>query len=189
MFDAVTSFDFAVLDWIRENLSCGFLDGLCVVISGIWHMGLPCILLAAVLLLFRRTRKTGTCLALAILFGFVFGNLILKNAVARIRPYDLKEGIDLLVNRLKDYSFPSGHTLVSFETATVIFVREKKRYGIPAFVAAAAVAFSRLYLYVHYPTDVVAGIVLGVLFGLAGCCIGGMAYDLAAEKITGEKRN
>ena len=189
MFESITRFDLSVLDMIHNSLSCGLLDRFFIIVSGLMHDGLLCMMLALVLFIIPKTRKTGLCMAFAMVFGFVFGNLIIKNAVARIRPYEFRPGIELLVSKLKDYSFPSGHTLVSFEAATVLAVREKKRFGIPALVFAAVVAFSRLYLYVHYPTDVIAGIVLGVLFGLAGCYIGGTAYGLVRDRQTGEKRN
>ena len=86
--------------------------------------------------------------------------------MARIRPYDYQlehfdREIALLVEPLHDYSFPSGHTLASFEGAVVLTIYNRK-WGIPALVLASLIAFSRLYLYVHYPTDVLFSLVLGV---------------------------
>jgi undecaprenyl-diphosphatase len=82
---------------------------------------------------------------------------------ARIRPCDINTAISLLISRPLDYSFPSGHTMSSFAAAMVLFLTNKK-IGIPALILAAFISLSRLYLYVHFPTDVLAGAVLGILF-------------------------
>ena len=119
----------------------------------------------------------------ALLFGFLVGNMTLKPLVGRIRPYDfntLRE-IPLLVERLSDYSFPSGHTLASLEGATVLLIRDK-RLGIPAMIAAILVALSRLYLYVHYPTDVLAGALLGILFAFLGVWVVKFVYKKVTKK-------
>ena len=103
-------------------------------------------------------------MAIALSLGFIFGNLLLKPLVGRIRPYDITPNINMLVNALSDYSFPSGHTLSSFAVATVILCFNKK-IGIFAMIIATLIGFSRLYLYVHFPTDVLCGAILGILFG------------------------
>ena len=106
-------------------------------------------------------------MAVALILGFIIGNIVLKNVIGRIRPYDVNTDFALLIHTLKDYSFPSGHTLCSFEGAVCIFTHNKK-WGVSALFLASLIAFSRLYLYVHYPTDVLAGIILGTLFAFAG---------------------
>ena len=137
------------------------------------------IIIAVVALCFKKTRKMGLAMAFALIFGLLIGNVTLKPLIGRIRPYDL-EGYEairqaLLVKPLKDFSFPSGHTLVCFEGATAIFLHNKK-WGIPAFVIAALVAFSRLYLFVHYPTDVLGGIILGISFGILGTLLSRLIF-------------
>jgi len=129
-------------------------------ISSLANHGELWILLAVVLLCFPKTRRMGLTMGLALLIGFLTGNLLLKNVVARIRPYDLAD-VPILVERLKDFSFPSGHTLCSFEGAAVVWLYHR-RFGVVALVFAGVMAFSRLYLFVHYPTDVLAGAVMGV---------------------------
>ena len=164
----LNEFELKILDFIREHLACPFLDAVMPVITSLANGGIIWILTAVLLLIFKKTRKTGFSVALALLCGLIIGNLLLKNLVGRIRPYDLNEGVEVLIARLSDYSFPSGHTLASFEAATVLMIREK-RIGIPTLILAAIIAFSRLYLYVHYPTDVLAGIILGVFIGIFAC--------------------
>ncbi len=159
--------ELSILDWIRHTLGCPFLDAVMPWISRPVDNGILWIALAALLLCLRRTRRTGVSMAAALLMGLLLGNLLMKPLIARIRPYDLAE-VSLLIDRLRDYSFPSGHTLASFEAATVLLLR-KRSVGIPAMVFAVLVAFSRLYLYVHYPTDVLAGALLGAGLGLLAC--------------------
>ena len=164
----MNEFELRILDFIREHLACPFLDAVMPVITSLANGGIIWIIAAVLLLIFKKTRKTGFSVALALIGGLIIGNLLLKNLVGRIRPYDLNEGIEILIARLSDYSFPSGHTLASFEAATVLMIRDK-RFGIPALILAVIIAFSRLYLYVHYPTDVLAGIILGIIIGFFAC--------------------
>lgn len=163
MPESITSADLGILAAIPRTQ---FLDRIMPVVTVIGDNGIIPIIIALILICIPKTRKTGIAMGIAFALGGIFGNLLLKNIVARTRPYDVVDGIKLLVPALSDYSFPSGHTLVCFEAATVAFVRERKYIGICAYVIAAAVAYSRLYLYVHYPTDVLAGIILGIIFGI-----------------------
>jgi len=95
----------------------------------------------------------------------IIGNITLKPLIARIRPYEFTHGINLLIPKPNDFSFPSGHSFASFSAATSIFCFHKKE-GIASYVLAFLIAFSRLYLYVHFPSDVIAGIVLGAVIGI-----------------------
>ena len=131
------------------------------------------------------TGGTGTGYALSM--GLLVCNIILKPGVARIRPYDFQmeyfaKEIQLIAGGMHDFSFPSGHTIACFEACTALMLGNKK-FGIPATVLAILVAFSRLYLYVHYPTDVIASIILGTLFALIGNALAGLiAPKLGAGK-------
>ena len=95
-------------------------------------------------------------------------NLILKPLVARIRPYDVNTAVQLLVSKPVDYSFPSGHTAASFASVVALFMAGERKLWKPALVLAVLIAFSRLYLYVHYPTDVLGGLILGLIAGYLG---------------------
>ncbi len=127
------------------------------------------------LMIFPKTRRIGLGMGFAMAMGLLVCNVTLKPLIARIRPYDfqlqyLNTEIQLLIGAMHDFSFPSGHTIASFEACTVLLLASKKM-GIPAVILAILIAFSRMYLYVHYPTDVIASVILGTLFGVIGYLI------------------
>ncbi len=163
--NALNAFEITILDAF-QNLRCGFLDTVLPVITHLAEKGWFWILVAVVLLFFKKTRKAGIMMGIALTLGLALGNGLIKNLVARIRPYDFNEAMksQLLVPVLSDYSFPSGHSLASFEAAGVLMMTHRKMLGWPALVIAILIALSRLYLYVHYPSDVLAGVLLGLLF-------------------------
>lgn len=155
-------FDFPVLLALREAFACGTWDGWMRAVTAMGDHGTVWIALGVVLLIFRRTRMTGAAIILAIVLGAIIGNLGLKPLFDRLRPCDIM-GFTLLSSCPPDPSFPSGHTTASFASAAVLWFRRSVFFW-PALVFAALIAFSRLYLFVHFPTDVLAGIVLGL------CC-------------------
>lgn len=181
IFDKITAIDLNILDFIRDHLYCDFLDAVMPVITFLGDGGWFWIAMAVIMLFFRRTRKTALMTGAALVFGLILCNLVLKPSVARIRPYELAEGVKLLVDRPTDFSFPSGHSAASFEAATVLMIRDK-RFGIPALILASVIAFSRMYLYVHYPTDILGGIVVGVLCGILGYLVVGYIWKKAEKK-------
>ena len=163
-------FDLPILDWIAEHLWCPFLDGVMPFVTHLGDGGILWIALAVILLCLPKYRKTGFAMSAALLMGLLICNLWLKPWIGRLRPFDYQlqcynRLIPLLIEAPTDYSFPSGHTIASFEAATVLLIRHKK-WGIMAMVLAVLIAFSRLYLYVHYPTDVLSSIVLGTAIGI-----------------------
>lgn len=165
-------FDLPILDWIAANIANPLLDTLMPIITMLGDDGIFWIAWAVILLLIPRTRKIGLGMAIAMVVGLLVCNVTMKPLIARIRPYVyqrdyLNTVITLLIETPHDYSFPSGHTIASFEAATVLLLNSKKM-GIPAMILAVLIAFSRLYLYVHYPTDVIASVILGVAFAFLG---------------------
>lgn len=100
--------------------------------------------------------------------GALLCNVILKPLVARIRPYDVNTAVQLLVSKPVDYSFPTGHTAASFASVVALFMAGERKLWKTALVLAVLIAFSRLYLYVHYPTDVLGGLILGLIAGYLG---------------------
>jgi undecaprenyl-diphosphatase len=165
------SFDLPILDWIQANMRSPFLDFIMPIITVLGDAGIFWMICAGVLFIIKKYRKLGVGMAIAMALGLLVCNIILKPAVGRIRPYDFQETlgvtINLLIEKQHDFSFPSGHTIASFEACTVLLLGNKK-FGIPAAILAILIAFSRMYLYVHYPTDVIASIILGTLFGVIG---------------------
>lgn len=180
MLDAINRFDFMVLDWIQEHLRCGFLDFIMVPITHLGKSGIFFIVCAVVMLFFPKWRKTGWSIGVALLLGLIVCNIIVKPLVARIRPYDVHY-VKLLIAPETDFSFPSGHTIAAFEFATAFAIR-KKNWAVPVYVLAFLIAFSRLYLYMHYPTDVLVSIVFGAIFGLLGVIIVDKVYKLIEDR-------
>ena len=125
--------------------------------------------ISVLLICFGKTRKTGVTAALSLLSGFLITNLLIKNAVARPRPFDTYTQIIPLITRPKDYSFPSGHTCASFAVALVCLRMLPGKWGILPVVLAGMIAFSRLYLGVHYPGDVLAGFLVALLTSTVAC--------------------
>jgi len=146
------------------------LDALMVTFTKLGNGGLIWCALAGVLLLFPKTRKTGLAVALALGLEVLFCNGLLKPLVARARPCEMAPGVSLLIARPTDYSFPSGHTGASFAAMSALLF-SGNRLWLPALALAAVIAFSRMYLYVHYPTDVLAGAMLGIMTGWCGAVL------------------
>lgn len=179
-------FDLPILEWIAANLYCPFLDTVMPLITKLGDAGIFWIAVAVALLIFPKTRKIGLSMGAALLIGLVVCNLTLKPLLARIRPYDYQlehfgKTIALLVATPHDFSFPSGHTLASFEAAIALTVYNRK-WGIPAIVLAALIAFSRLYLYVHYPTDVLFSLLISVGIAFLACWLVKKGYALYEAK-------
>lgn len=187
LYTCAISFDLPILDWIQANMKSAFMDKFMPFITVFGDAGIFWMILAAVLLIFPKTRKTALGMAFAMAIGLVVCNMTLKPLVARIRPYDLQAQLGVTINLLcgaqHDFSFPSGHTIASFEAA-VVLLKNSKKLGIPAMILAVLISFSRLYLYVHYPTDVLASVLLGTLFALIGDAI---AAKVAPKLPSGKK--
>lgn len=190
------TFDFPILEFIRNYLTCDALDKAMPYITLFGEWGAFWIAIAVILLCFRKTRKTAWSMGAALMLGLIICNVILKNLIGRDRPfffytvermanYDLPQlknwvpvtegDIKWLVASDLHKSFPSGHTIACFEASTVLLIKDK-RMGIPATILACLIAFSRLYLYVHYPTDVIFSVFAGILFAFLGCAIVNAVY-------------
>jgi undecaprenyl-diphosphatase len=160
-------FDFSILNYIHDNFQCGFLDTLMPVVSELGNAGLIWIVIAGAFLIGRKNRMAGVAMLCALVLDLFVCNIVLKPLVARIRPFDVNTAVQLLIARPTDYSFPSGHTTAAFAATSALYF-SRRRLWIPALALAALIAFSRLYLYVHYPTDILAGIVVGIGVGYLG---------------------
>ncbi len=159
--------DGSVLLFLQEHVRNPVLTPVLKLITTLGNGGAVWIALAVLLLCLPRTRKVGCMVTAALLGTLLVNNIILKNLVARTRPYEVLEGLTYLVRKPVDYSFPSGHTGCSFAAACVMFRRLPRRYGVPALVLAVLISVSRLYVGVHYPSDVLFGMVSGILLSYA----------------------
>ncbi|MCH3917138.1 MAG: phosphatase PAP2 family protein [Spirochaetia bacterium] len=159
--------EFDFLDGIQTYLRSSFMDWLMPLLSLAGKGGAIWIICAVILLFLPDYRKQGYVLLLALLFSVAFCTLLLKPLVGRIRPCNVHWAVQLLIPRPTDFSFPSGHTSASFAAATALYLSGRKnlRLWIPAYVLAALISFSRMYLYVHYPSDIIGGIMVGLLAG------------------------
>lgn len=182
-------FDLPILAWIAEHLRTALGDAVMPVITLLGDAGIFWIAVAVVFLFIPKYRKIGLGMGVALIIGLLICNVTLKPLCARIRPYDYlaQKGVivNLLIEAQHDFSFPSGHTIASFEAATVMMIHNRK-LGIPALILAILIAFSRLYLYVHYPTDVICSVILGVGIAFLGNFLvqkGFALYEAKKQKV------
>ena len=155
-------FELEVLDFIRNNVRNGFFDTVMPMVTACGNLGIFWVAVALVISAKAKYRKCSITMLIGLIAGVLIGNLIIKNAVQRDRPCWIVEVQDMLIANPQDFTFPSGHTLSSFCAASILFHYDK-RLGIPSFGVAIMIAFSRLYLYVHFPTDIIGGAILGMI--------------------------
>ncbi len=165
MFSSITPVDFQILDWIQQNLRCPFMDFLMPKISMIGEFGIVWLVIGIIMLCFRKTRRCAILMLISTLAVYCFGELFLKNQICRVRPCNIRPYLDIPVERPSSYSFPSGHTSSAFSCAVMILMNHRVG-GVFALMLAIVIAFSRLYNYVHFPSDVLAGALLGAVFAV-----------------------
>lgn len=162
MAEWITNIDFSILYWIQENMRTDWLDAVCAFLSWAFQLGIPWLVLGAVLFCFKKTRAAGVMLVAAVVVTFFFNEIALKNVVDRVRPCNIDTSIPLAIKQPDSFSFPSGHTSSAFTAVGVLLFRHKKA-GIPLMLFAVFMGFSRMYLFVHFPSDVLAGAAFGLL--------------------------
>ena len=189
-FSAFLGFDRAVFEWVERIFDYGIsgvLTPILVFLTRLGGGGILWIALAIVLMIFKKTRKIGFTVAGAIICMFFFNNVFLKNFFARPRPFDLDVWKDWFVypefvTRPDSFSFPSGHSSSAFAAATGLTVSKKARFIVPGYVLAALIAFSRIYVHVHYPTDVIFGALFGIVYGVIAIFVCKFIIKLVNEK-------
>ena len=181
IISSIYDFDFAVNDWISAHLTADWLDPIMRVITSLGDGGVFWILLALVVLCFKKTRRMGAAMAISLIISTLITNVTLKPLVFRARPYTheeyrvLWEKVGALVE--SERSFPSGHTTCAMAVMMGIFLaaKNKKRWW-PVLIFPFVMGFTRLYFVVHYPTDVLGGLVAGALAGLGGFALVYLLY-------------
>ncbi|MDR3264026.1 MAG: phosphatase PAP2 family protein [Clostridiales bacterium] len=180
-FENINPYEIKILDWIQSIFQSNALDTIAPYVTKLGDSGVVMIICAVVLLFFKKTRKIGFAVAGALILELVIVNITMKPLFMRTRPYDVNTGVNLLIPPPGDYSFPSGHSASAFAFAVSVLIFNKK-IGIPAVILAFAVALSRLYLYVHYPSDVLSGIIIGILLALVSSTIVKAVYKQKDKK-------
>lgn len=167
------SFDCAIFTAVHgwAEAAGGFLTPFFTVVSFFGSEGLFFIGLSLFLMFFKKSRKTGICMLISIAVGALFTNILIKNAVARPRPYDADENYRAFwefvgASKESEYSFPSGHSTVTMTSMTALFFTANKKVSWLGFVFAILMGVSRVYLAVHYATDVIAGLIIGGVSGV-----------------------
>lgn len=183
--EALMNLDGNILLFIQEYIRQDWMTPFWKLITSLGNGGRFWIGLSILLLIPKKTRKAGIAALLAMILNLLFTNVVLKNMVARTRPYEVIEGLRILIDPEKSFSFPSGHTASSFAAAYAYYrCSTQKRWGIAALVLAGLIGFSRLYVGVHYPTDVIGG----ALIGIFAAWLASVAVKFISEKLQNKKR-
>ncbi len=200
--EAILNFDLRAFEFV-SSIRTGVLDVIMEYYTYLGEAGIIWILIGLALLITKKYRKAGVAVLISLLCMEILNNEVLKELIARPRPFNLvteytKRGIypemvaewqaryvfPELVHRPSSFSFPSGHTSSAFTAAMAVWIGTKKaKFGIPMFIAAAIMGFTRLYLQVHYCSDVLGGAVVGIIYALIGYAIANFLYNKFYDKI------
>lgn len=170
ILESITALDLSILDFIHNTLSNPVMDFIMKFLTYSIEYGETALVVFIVMMCIKKMRKTGFAVLVATLSVLLFGELILKHLIRRPRPFIINGAIELIIKAPSGFSFPSCHTAICVAMATAIFLFHK-RLGIIAYIYAALVAFSRMYLYVHYPSDIIGGIALGIACGIGAVAL------------------
>lgn len=154
--------DKQILITIHECTKNALFDIIMPIFTYLGHLGIIWIIIGLALMLSKKYRFTGIMTLFSILLCAIFGDIVLKNIFHRVRPFMDMNGIGLLIQAPSSYSFPSGHTTVSFSAASII-AKRLTNYSPSIFLLAIIISFSRLYLLVHFPLDILGGALLGLI--------------------------
>ena len=156
-----------VLEYIQTNMHTERMDRLMPAVTHMADGGIAWFLLCALFMMRETTRILSLSILISLGIEAVVCNLMVKPLAKRKRPCDLNPDVPLLIRRPTDPSFPSGHTGASFAAVTAMFLY-RNIFWLPSGLLACAIAYSRMYLYVHYPTDILGGILVGIFSGFIG---------------------
>ena len=168
MLETLTQIEEIILLWVQENVRNPIANKFFTFITKLGDAGFIWIIISLILLCKKKTRKLGAMCLTALVCSVFVNNLILKNVITRVRPFNHNEELLPIIDKPTDYSFPSGHTASSFSVGFLLYRYLKKPYGIVTMVLAVLIAFSRLYLGVHYPSDILCGMISGIFMAFLG---------------------
>ncbi len=185
MLQSLQNIDLNLLKLIHDNLQNPVLDKIVPIITALGNGGIVWIIISVILMITKKYRKIGLMCAAALIVNTIIGEGILKHTFQRQRPFTEVAGINLLVSKPSSYSFPSGHTSTAF-AAAIVLASQLKKYKVHLMTIAGLLAFSRLYLFVHYPSDVLAGIIVGLISAklVLKFYPADKKYEVCEEKIT-----
>ncbi len=163
--------DGQILLFIQEYIRNPILNPVMIFVTTLGNTGIIWIILSLILMVNKKTRRLGITCALSLIIMLFINNIFIKNLVARTRPYEVIENLTILVSKPSDFSFPSGHTASSFAFTTVLLKETKSRWKYASLALAILIALSRLYVGVHYPTDVLGGLILGIAYAFIAVAI------------------
>ncbi|MBR6045281.1 MAG: phosphatase PAP2 family protein [Ruminococcus sp.] len=161
----ITEWDLLVLEAVGDMRN-PVLTFILRIFTHLADAGIFWIFVCLMLILYPRTRRIGIFAAVALAAQVLLGEVLIKHIVCRERPFFYVPSIDTIINHPTSYSFPSGHTSASFAVSLSVLFQNRK-LGLPLLVAAFLIGFSRMYFMVHYPTDVICGMLLGTLTAIA----------------------
>ena len=167
MLNYLSSLDDNILLFFQEVIRNPVMTPILKVITTLGNGGAIWIALTILMLVLPKMRKVGFMTSLSLIGTLLVNNVFLKNVVNRTRPYEVIEGLTYLVRTPVDSSFPSGQSACSFAVACIMFRRLPRKYGVPALILAILIAISRLYVGVHYPSDVLFGTISGIAISYA----------------------
>ena len=163
IFEALSIAEGNALLFIQEFGRYPILNDIMIFITKLGDKGIIWIIIGIILLFPRKTRRAALLSLVSLLVAHLLCNEVIKDYVCRVRPYEVVEGLTTLIAKPADYSFPSGHAMCSFAAAVVYFRHQPRRLGVPMLALAILIAVSRLYVGVHYPSDVIIGAILGTI--------------------------
>ena len=163
MLETLLNLDIGFLLFLQESVRNPILNSIMIFVTSLGNGGMIWIVATVLLMIPKKTRKVGITSAVALLLSLIINNNIIKNTVQRPRPFATFKELQIIVPIPSEFSFPSGHTASSFAAASVFFRQLPKKLGLPSVILAGIIGFSRLYVGVHYPTDVIAGVIMGIL--------------------------
>lgn len=158
----IQDLDVKILFFIYNNMHSDLLDKIMIFFTGLGEYGAIWLTISGTLLMLPKYRRVGVLTLCAVILSYISGELILKNIIERPRPFIAVPAVNMLITKPLTYSFPSGHTATAFAAGIVLYSQLDK-YKVSFLILAVLIAFSRMYLFVHYPTDIVGGITLGVI--------------------------